>query len=274
MKFILLLTLTFIFQCVYTQVRDVVWSSEGDIIRSYVPYESIREADIAWSKRVWREIDVRQKMNLSLYYPLTPNEGKMSLFDAIKHGVVNGEMRVYSTGVMGDEDSFKDSLSISAFINLLEDTVIEVIETVRGDTEEVQVVHRITSADIAKIEIKEDWFFDRKRSVMDVRIIGICPKIEEYDEFGALTGYRKLFWIYFPHARYALSRYFVSRRFSDKPRTFEEIFSKRAFSSVIIKVSNPYDRYIGEYKSGLDALIEAQKLEEDFFEMEQGNWKD
>ena len=37
---------------------------------------------------------------------------------------------------------------------------------------------------ISQYYVKEDWFFDKQRSVMDVRIIGICPVINTYDEEG------------------------------------------------------------------------------------------
>ena len=32
--------------------------------KEVIPYDFIREADVFWSKRIWRSIDVREKMNL------------------------------------------------------------------------------------------------------------------------------------------------------------------------------------------------------------------
>jgi len=35
-------------------------------------YEPIREADIVWEKRIWRVLDVREKMNIEFMYPERP----------------------------------------------------------------------------------------------------------------------------------------------------------------------------------------------------------
>lgn len=37
--------------------------------RQPIPYPYIRESDVMFSKRVWRVIDLRQKINYPLYFP-------------------------------------------------------------------------------------------------------------------------------------------------------------------------------------------------------------
>ena len=54
--------------------------------------------------------------------------------------------------------------------------------------------------------------------------------------------------------------------------TYEELFWKRKFSSRIIKVSNVYDRSIDQYKGPIDALLEAEKIEEEIFNREHDMW--
>ena len=46
--------------------------NEDEIIMSTtpIPLPSIRAADVMWSKRVWREVDFRQKFNQKFYFPL------------------------------------------------------------------------------------------------------------------------------------------------------------------------------------------------------------
>ncbi|HNL40593.1 MAG TPA: hypothetical protein PKH43_15685 [Saprospiraceae bacterium] len=40
--------------------------------RPVLPYQPVREADILFEKRIWRVIDVREKMNLPFIYPEAP----------------------------------------------------------------------------------------------------------------------------------------------------------------------------------------------------------
>jgi hypothetical protein len=56
-------------------------------------------------------------------------------------------------------------------------------------------------------------------------------------------------------------------------RSFDDIFLKRFFSSYITKESNVYDRRIEDYKTGLDALLEAQKIKEDMINFEHDLWE-
>ena len=50
-------------------------------------------------------------------------------------------------------------------------------------------------------------------------------------------------------------------------------FIKRFFSSRIVKESNKYDRKISEYKQGLDALLESEKIKEEIFNLEHDLWE-
>ena len=47
-------------------------------------------------------------------------------------------------------------------------------------------------------------------------------------------------------------------------RTYDDIFWKRLFGSTIVKESTVSDRKINEFMVGLDALLEAEELEEIF----------
>ncbi|MGZ4078400.1 MAG: type IX secretion system ring subunit PorN/GldN, partial [Bacteroidia bacterium] len=134
--------------------------------------------------------------------------------------------------------------------------------------------NEITTDKVWQYWVKEDWFFDKQRSVLDVRIIGLCPLIEKKTETGESTGSSSpLFWIYFPEARPVFANQEVYMRHNDaERRTFEDIFWKRMFSSYIRKESNVYDRGIYDYKSGLDLLLESERVKNDIFMYEHDLW--
>ncbi len=110
---------------------------------------------------------------------------------------------------------------------------------------------------------------------MDVRILGICPLIQVRDENNELKpGFQPMFWIYFPEARSLFARTELYNPKNDSERrTFDDIFWKRYFSSYIIQESNTYNRKISAYKTGLDALLEAEKIKDNIFLMEHDLWE-
>jgi len=109
---------------------------------------------------------------------------------------------------------------------------------------------------------------------MDVRIIGICPMKKKLDELtGEFRGVEPMIWVYFPEARHVFANAEVYNFHNDaERRTFDDIFWKRQFGSYIIKESNVYDRFIIEYKAGLDALLEADRIKNDMFLIEHDLW--
>ena len=123
--------------------------------------------------------------------------------------------------------------------------------------------------------MKEQWIFDKERSVIDVRIIGLCPVLNER-EGNTLTGEEvKLFWFYFPECRRVLrnSLAFNLVKNAAENKTFEDIFMKRMFSSTIVKEGNVYDRSVNEYMVGLDALLEAERIKTEIFNIEHDLWE-
>ena len=143
----------------------------------------------------------------------------------------------------------------------------------------------MVSSEVKKIMIKEQWYFDKQSSQLEVKIVGICP-IREYERTESSTQnteteeeselvMKKLFWVYFPSVRFLFANNFVFNPNNDSQRlSFDNLFFKRRFSSYVYQESNVYDnRYIGEYKKGLDVLLESKKIEDDIFVFEHDLWE-
>jgi len=257
----------------YSQnILDGVYIKENSPARKYVPYAPLREADVMYSKRIWRTIDLREKVNHVLYYPTVPINDRKSMFDVIKTSLLAGKLTAYNNPVLDDE--FKVPMTKSELENLFTKVDTNYVENINtGLTEPAIVRTEMGAEDVKQYWIKEDWFFDRQRSVMDVRIIGIAPLIESKTETGEVRGCKPIFWIYFPEARSVFANAEVYNRQNDaERRTLEDIFWKRQFGSYIHKESNVYDRVIVEYKTGLDALLEAERVKEDLFTFEHDLW--
>jgi len=251
---------------------DGVYTKENTRTRRAIPYTHLREADVMWSKRIWRVIDLREKMNHPLYYPATPILDRKSLFDVIKDAAItDGTITCFDQP--GLDDEFRYEMTKSE----IEKKLVHWDSTNQApdpNNPDVMIAAPIKDVDFSsekvwKYWIKEDWFFDKQRSVLDVRIIGLCPLVEKVSGGVATGGDSPLFWIYFPEARPVFANQEVYMRHNDaERRTLEDIFWKRMFSSYIRKESNVYDRVILEYKLGIDALLEADRVKEDIFKYE------
>jgi gliding motility associated protien GldN len=251
-----------------------VYKKEANQSRKPIDYTPLRESDVMWSKRVWRMIDLREKINLPLYYP-QGNEvnGVKNLAEIIYNSVVTeGTLRAYEFG-FDDEDFTRPITATDVEKKVNKEKMITKVDlddpTIEYDT---IIKELFNTTRIKKYLIKEDWFFDKQRSVLDVRIIGICPLYNDADDPSRAP--EPLFWIYFPHAREVFAQYDVFNRFNTAERkTFDDIFWKRQFSSYIVKEENVYNRTIVDYKTGMDALLEAERIKLDIINFEHDLWE-
>ena len=257
-------------------VLDDIYAPDHVPNRKPIPYAYLREADAMYKKRVWRVIDLREKINLNLYYPTSPIKDRMSLIDLLLNGIANEGVTAYNT----DDDRFTQPMSRTQI-----DNVFDAVEKSQnytdenGDEQTVMIKGEINSSEVKQYWLKEDWFFDRKHSTMNVRILGICPirfYVKDGDD-GEDAEARKTytFWIYFPEVRRILADHEVFNNNNDaERRTFDDIFFKRYFNSFIVKVSNVYDdRSIQDYSLGIQSLLEAEALKKQITDYEQDLWE-
>ena len=269
---------TFLFLCVATSfaqisVLDGVYTkSKNNVVRKPVPYVELREVDIMWAKRIWRVVDMKEKMNQVFYYPETPDQGRKNLITVLMEGIrETGNITAYNPDV---DDMFTQPMTVEQVMTekMTRPTVVQKFNETTMEMEDEEVMDTLNNYDITRFEIKEEVFFDKQRSVLETRILGICPLVEEFRN-GEFIGYRKLFWVYFPEARPVLAQNEVYNRHNDVHRlTFDDVFLKRMFSSTVTKESNVYNRKLSQYKAPLDAVLEAEQIEEEIFHMEHDLW--
>jgi len=256
-------------------VLDGAYVKETNLTKRVIPYPYLREADVMYFKRIWQEMDLKQKINHPYYYPVEPIQDRKNLFDVIRDGLlVEGSLVAYSPGPTGEEDEFTMPLTADSIRSIL--TPIEYIKQWDEFGEETgtkAITKPIESDNITRYRLKEDWIWDRQRSERYVRIIGIAPLIEGFDRDGESIGYSPLFWLYYPECRYVFANADVFNLFNDaQRRTYEDLFQKRYFSSYIVKESNVYDRQVIEFARGMDALAESEKIKEELFLLEHDLW--
>jgi gliding motility associated protien GldN len=244
-------------------IREAVPNAEP------VPYVHIREADVFWSKTIWRVIDMREKINQPLYYPISPTNGRKNLMTIILEGLKENMIKAYDSDQLNVVKTYEElmvSLQSTDSITMWRDyPPYEAYDTV--------IFKEFKPEDVLMFRLREFWVFDKQRSVLECRIMAMCPVINLYDN-DEFKGTKPLFWIHFPEARKVFAKYEVFNRQNDAFRmSYDDLFFKRIFSSYIMKESNVHDRFINEYAPGLDALLESERIKEEIFILEHDLWE-
>jgi gliding motility associated protien GldN len=240
--------------------------------RRVVPYSQLREADVMFAKRVWRKIDLREKLNQPLYYPIEETfqrknlmkvivdallkEQSLNAYDALTDDFSGGAL---TTAEVEKLFSSTDSIQIPS----LEDPEILIDTVIKKDFD---------PSSVKAFKIKEEWVFDKQRSVFEPRIIGICP-VQQVEK-GEEVFDKDMFWLYFPEVRKVLINHEVYNPYNFSQRlTYDDVFMKRQFNSLIYKVDNTYDRRLSEYTTGINALLEAEEIKTQLMDYEHNLWE-
>lgn len=233
-----------------------------------VPYPFLRQDDMLWSERQWERIDLREKINLSLFYPIKPMPDRKSLWDVLVDGIVT-ENTITEIFI---DDKFELPLTVEEVRNKIEtyDTILDPDDPF-GPPLAIDTL-TIKSNNVVAYHLKSDWYFDKQRGELKNRIIGIAPEVR--DPKNKSLTYNP-FWIWFPDARYAMATAVAYNEKNNNQRlTFDQIMHFRKFNSVVTKEDNVYDRTISDYKrnSAMSQLLEAAAIKEDLRNKEHDMW--
>ena len=251
--------------------KDGLFANNERIEKEPIPLPTIRQADVMWSKRVWREIDFRQKMNQPFYFPIESHNNWRSFINVLLDGLKERKFRAYE---LSNTDELLVPITFNEIIARQSDTSIVRERRPYPPYEEYDtvIVRQFDPTRVMRLRLKEDWYFDKQRSQLMVRIIAVCPVMMVEKDGQEFT--QPLFWVSYDQARkvFANADVFNSHNSAEK-RTYDELFIKRMFDSYIYKEENVYDRRINQYATGLDALLEAERIKMDIFNFEHDLWQ-
>ncbi len=251
-----------------------------------LPYGYVHDRDILFSKTTWEFIDLDERINFPLYYPIdTVNIGKerRSLFDVLLKNIKSGKItEVYTDSYFNTKRTLKDMATSFTYTDTLQAGLDEinnfyddyhaksVPEVVKKDKNgkiisvtpattipaakvlDPQYINKqeLTAQDVSGYRIKGLWYFDKRLSELKYRLIGICPVAPEAKERNSENpDYIELFWVYFPSIRNILhDAKLYNNRNSAMPLDFDSLLNARKFNGVIYQEENMMgDRTIEKY---------------------------
>jgi gliding motility associated protien GldN len=226
------------------------------------PLPQIDSRDVMWHRRLWREIDLTEKINQHLYFGDSKSKRDYCLYDILDNYIKKGLIKAYNA----ENDEFSKELTIQEITNKSGDSIL-----VDGKL----TYQNIDSKDVVKLWLKEDWFFDAKYAKIEVRIVGVCPVKIKKDKDGNIMGYEQMYWLYFPNIRAVLANYEAFKKENDDdPRTsFDDVFTfNRIFnSSIIVKEGNKLLE-VKQSKTELDVKLENEKTKIYYFNKNTKLW--
>jgi gliding motility associated protien GldN len=250
--------------------------------RTPLDYEHIREDDATYVQRVWREIDVHEKLNIPFVYKAEGDDGNQRFIMILLNAIKKGDITAFSA--VGGDDRFTTPLPFSQIAELIvgKPKTQQIPDWTndpdgsKGLMKDTTITAEFNPDLVERYWIKEDVVFDKESSRMYTRILGIAPLQTILNDDGSFRAVTPIFWVYYPDLRPMLAKYDVynGRNFGAK-MSWEELFESRMFASRIIKstINNPNDMYISSYvKDPILALLEGDNVKEKIFNYEQDLW--
>jgi gliding motility associated protien GldN len=244
--------------------------------RTPLAYEHLRWDDALFTEKVWRELDLREKMNQPFRYDAEDDNGSQMFINILLKAVRRDSIMAFQ------DDRFTQPLSQQELAAITAggepDTVPQT--DINDPSRVIRYVVTQKAFDpksVNKLRIKEEWVFDREASRLFVRILGIAPLKTEYLPNGQERGQSVMFWVYYPDLRPTLAKYEVynPKNMGYGRMTWEELFESRMFSSYITKstLDNPSNKLIRQMvKDPILALLEGDNIKDRIFNYEQDLW--
>ena len=253
-----------------------------------LPYGYVHDRDVLMGKTIWEFIDLDERINFPLYYPIdTAFVGKerRSLFDVLVKNIKNGKItEVYGDDYFNTKKTFKDMASSFTYIDTT-DTGKDEINNYYDDYKsgakvlDPQYINKkeLDASYISGYRIKGFWYFDKRQGELKYRLLALCPVTPEARDAGnEKADVIDLFWVYFPTVRDILHE---SKAFNDKnsamPISFDHLLNSRRFSGNIYKEENVYgDREIEKYMkdNSQNQLLESERVKEKIRSFESDMW--
>lgn len=219
-------------------------------------YPEVNMKNIRFYKRVWRDIDLKDEKNAML---ATPGN---SLIEIIMKAIETGKLSLYSP----DDDSFKVRMSgRDGFARFTDSVLVPIFDSEGNQIDSKMTLNEFDPTRVTKFRIKEDIFFDKQRSRLESRIIGVAPlmNITTSSELADVVGSTPAFWLYFPQLRYSLVKVDITD--PDKgiyDMTMDDLFVQKKYTSTIIRESSAGALQLGDdAKQTHDSQQMEQKID-------------
>ncbi len=248
-----------------------------------LPYGYTDERDILWSKTTWEVIDLDERVNFPLYYPIDTNNigsERRALYDVLVKNINNGEITdIYADSYFTEKRTLND---IQASLVYMDTTNAGIDQFNAEGVVDPQFIRRfdLDAGDIEEWRIRGIWYLDKRQGELKYRMLGLCPVANEARSKAFpddnIDSKVELFWVWFPGAREALhNAKAFNRKNTSQPITYDHLLNSRRFNAMIYREDNVQgDRGVRDYinDNALMQLLEAERIKDQIRNMEIDLW--
>lgn len=248
-----------------------------------LPYGYVEKRDVLWSKNTWEVVDLDERVNFPLYYPIdTVNIGsdRRSLYQVLLKNIKNGSIdAIYDDSYFTNKITLDDISAALKVTDTTPDGFRELNEGLPISDYNIET-KTITAQDINAYHVRGYWYVDKRQGELKYRLLGIAPVstdinfIGSDDEFGQEP--LELFWVWFPGARDVLHKAKAfNRKNTSMPISFDHLLNSRRFNGIVYKEDNVQgDRQVKEYinNNAMMQLLESTRIKETIRNLEQDLW--
>lgn len=247
-----------------------------------LPYGYIDERDVLWSKTTWEIIDLDERVNFPLYYPIDTNNigaERRSLYDVLVKNIKNGKIEdVYTDSYFTEKRTLSDISASLRYTDTTDAGIRQFNAEGRVDEEYIRKFD-LGAADILEWHIRGYWYLDKRQGELKYRLLGLAPVAPEARSLAFPNQEAdkvELFWVWFPGAREVLHEAKAFNRLNTaQPISFDHILNSRRFHGLIYREDNVQgDREVKAYISdnALMMLLESDRIKERIRNLEIDMW--
>jgi gliding motility associated protien GldN len=248
-----------------------------------LPYGYVDERDVLWSRTVWEIIDLDERINFPLYYPIDTNNigaDRRSLYDVLVTNIRNGNIEhVYADSYFNEKRTLKD-IGASLVYSDTTDLGIEQFNAEGIVDEQYVRKFNLDAGDIEEWRIRGYWYMDKRLGELKYRLLGICPVANEARSKAFpddnIDSKVELFWVWFPAAREVLHKAKAfNRKNTSQPISYDHLLNSRRFNAIVYKEDNVQgDREVSDYinDNALMQLLESERIREQIRNIEIDMW--
>lgn len=202
--------------------------------------QDVGDADRAWMRVIYRQLDLDKGANSALYYPVDIIDGEENLFRIIMRLLMDNRLAAYE--YLDGREVFDDKYRIEVR-DLLDKCYIAYTEARGSNARNPRFLADeadIPAAEVTRYYIIEKWEYDRRSNRLQSKVTAICPVLMRTGEYSSEPEPMPLFWVKYDDLRpHLMTRaVFLSDDNNLPTATYDDFFTLGRYNGEIYKTRN------------------------------------